>query len=129
MFDRSTVAGNAGPLGLAAAVLLAIAAAMPAAAQTAVPPPLVEPGFSGIWVDDTGEGAIEISACGERLCGRIVWLKKPTDRTGRPLTDGYNPEAGKRNRPICGLPVIGDLKRQANGAWDAGWISLSTTHL
>lgn len=100
----------------------------PAAAQAVVAPPapgLAAPatgGFAGIWFDDTGDGAIEIAACGDRLCGRIVWLKSPTDKAGRPLTDGYNPEATKRKRPICGLPVIGDLKRQTNGAWDAGWI-------
>jgi uncharacterized protein (DUF2147 family) len=90
------------------------------------PPPAPAPdttvGFAGVWLDDTGDGAIEISPCGERLCGRIVWLKSPTDKAGRPLTDGYNPETAKRKRPICGLPVIGDLKRQSGGSWDAGWI-------
>ena len=78
--------------------------------------------INGVWIDDKGDGAIEIAPCGERLCGRIVWLKVPNDKVGRPLTDGYNPEAAKRKRPICGLPVIGDLKLQQNGAWDAGWI-------
>ncbi len=83
--------------------------------------PTVNP-FAGVWIDNTGDGAIEIAPCGDRLCGRIVWLKAPNDKSGRPLTDGYNPEAAKRNRPICGLPVIGDLKAQRSGAWDAGWI-------
>jgi uncharacterized protein (DUF2147 family) len=91
-------------------------------AQTGAPPNQTA-GFAGIWLDDTAEGAIEIAPCGERLCGRIVWLKNPNDKaTGRPLMDGYNPETTKRKRPICGLPVIGDLKRQTSGAWDAGWI-------
>jgi uncharacterized protein (DUF2147 family) len=80
------------------------------------------PGPTGVWLDDTGDGAIEIAPCGERMCGRIVWLKSPNDKAGRPLMDGYNPETMKRKRPICGLPVIGDLKLQSNGAWDAGWI-------
>jgi len=105
---------------LAAAGLFAAAAA----AQTTgpLPPPNPVGAFAGIWFDDTGDGAIEIGPCGDRLCGRIVWLKSPNDKAGRPLTDGYNPEAAKRSRPICGLPVIGDLRRQTNGAWDAGWI-------
>jgi uncharacterized protein (DUF2147 family) len=60
--------------------------------------------------------------CGDRLCGRIVWLKDPTDRAGRPLTDGYNPDARKRRQPICGLQVLGDLKRVGGDTWDAGWI-------
>lgn len=79
-------------------------------------------GFIGVWYDDTGKGAVEISSCGSSLCGRIVWLREPNDANGRPLTDGYNPEAGKRKRPICGLPVLGGLKRQSNGTWDDGWI-------
>lgn len=106
----------------AAAMLLAGATA--AFAQTAAPLPPPDPtaGLAGIWYDDTGKGAVEIGMCGARLCGRIVWLQQPNDKAGRPLTDGYNPEATKRNRPICGLAVIGDLQRQRDGAWDLGWI-------
>lgn len=112
-------------LAIASAVSVAGAQTPPGGnVQTPSSPQIqaVPPGFTGVWLDDTGDGAIEIMPCGERLCGRIVWLKAPNDKTGRPLTDGYNPEAAKRKRPICGLPVIGDLKRQTNGAWDAGWI-------
>jgi uncharacterized protein (DUF2147 family) len=98
----------------------------PHPAPSAVPNPsavpVPAPALAGVWLDDKGDGAIEITPCADRLCGRIVWLKAPNDKAGRPLTDGYNPVATKRNRPICGLPVIGDLKRQSSGAWDAGWI-------
>lgn len=79
-------------------------------------------GYAGVWLDDKGEGAIEIGPCADRLCGRIVWLRAPLDRSGRPLTDGNNPDPRQRLRPICGLPVIGDLKRQRAGTWDEGWI-------
>ncbi len=84
--------------------------------------PTTVPGFGGIWLDDTGQGAIEIAQCADRLCGRIVWLRAPVDKAGRPLTDGNNPDARQRVRPICGLPVIGDLRRQRDGSWDEGWI-------
>jgi uncharacterized protein (DUF2147 family) len=106
---------------LAVLALATGAAACPSAAQTAAAAPPV-PGPVGIWYDDTGEGAVEIAACGERLCGHIVWLKTPTDNTGRPLTDGLNPEPAQRVRPICGLQVIGNLEPLRSGAWDAGWI-------
>jgi uncharacterized protein (DUF2147 family) len=79
-------------------------------------------GYGGIWYDDTGQGAVEIGTCRDRLCGRIVWLREPVDKAGRPLTDGFNSDPARRQRPICGLPVIGDLKRQGSGAWDEGWI-------
>ncbi len=79
-------------------------------------------GLTGVWVDDTGKGAIEISECGTNLCGRIVWLKDQTNTKGEPLTDKLNERASQRDRHICGLQVIGDLARQPNGSWDAGWI-------
>jgi uncharacterized protein (DUF2147 family) len=79
-------------------------------------------GVQGVWIDAKGEGAVEIGPCGEKLCGRIVWVKDPNDKAGKPLVDLFNPEPSKKKRPICGLPIIGDLKRQPDGSWDAGWI-------
>jgi len=116
------------PLQMAAGVIGAVicsgalfsaAAQPPSAAPQAAPPPLP---ISGVWVNDTGKGAIEIGQCGDKLCGSIVWLKDPNDKSGKPLTDGYNPEASKRRRPICGLQVIGDVKRISANIWDKGWI-------
>ena len=78
---------------------------------------------AGIWIDDTGKGAIEIGPCNrDRLCGRIVWLREPADKAGKPLTDGLNSNASQRQRPICGLQVIGEVKRVGAKAWDEGWI-------
>lgn len=107
--------------GVAGLGLLALAAEIraQAAPPKAVPAP---PSYAGVWFDDTGQGAVEIGPCAERLCGHIVWLRSPLDKAGRPLTDGNNPDARQRQRPICGLPVIGDLKRQRTGSWDEGWI-------
>lgn len=88
-------------------------------AQGAPPAPN---GYSGVWYDDTGDGAIEINACGPNLCGRIVWLKNQIAPDGGMLTDIYNPDPKNKRRPICGLDIIGNLKRQSDGTWDAGWI-------
>lgn len=79
------------------------------------------PAEVGVWVDHDGKGAIEIKQCGQALCGNIVWLKQPLNDEGQPLYDRRNPDAGKRNRPICGLPVIGNVRQTAEG-WDEGWI-------
>jgi uncharacterized protein (DUF2147 family) len=71
---------------------------------------------------------VELGACGDkppdrdRICGWIVALKVPNDDKGRPLRDGYNEDEKLRRRPICGLPVLGGLKRQPSGAYDEGWI-------
>jgi uncharacterized protein (DUF2147 family) len=58
----------------------------------------------GIWFDHTGRGAVEITACGSALCGRVVWLR-----------DAYN-------RSACGLQIIGNVRPAKGGAWDGGWI-------
>lgn len=76
----------------------------------------------GIWYDDSGKGAVEIVACGDRLCGRIVWLSAPLNDQGEPKTDRLNPKPDNRTRPICGLQVIGGLQRLDDGGWDSGWI-------
>ena len=85
-------------------------------------PAASEAGPVGTWIDHTGRGAVAIAPCGTELCGRIIWLKDPNDKQGRPLRDGNNPDRAQRMRAICGLPIIGGLKRQRDGSWDEGWI-------
>lgn len=78
--------------------------------------------ISGIWYDDTAKGAIELYPCGDNFCGRIVWLRRPTGKSGQPLRDAHNPEPNQRQRPICGLPVVADIHPQSDGTWDGGRI-------
>ena len=58
----------------------------------------------GVFVDHRGDGAIEFKACGNKLCGRVVWVR-----------DGAPPEA-------CGTEIIGDASPVGDGVWDGGWI-------
>ncbi len=61
----------------------------------------------GIWLDDTGRGAVEIKPCantGDALCGNVVWVKSTGD------TDG------------CGKQIMGDVMPVGQGRWDNGWI-------
>ncbi|GGF50582.1 hypothetical protein GCM10007301_07460 [Azorhizobium oxalatiphilum] len=76
--------------------------------------------FSGPWLTDDGEAAIEFRTCGEGLCGVIVWLKSPLD-DGEPARDDHNPDPRLRDRPLCGLAVIGSLHRNGD-QMDGGWI-------
>jgi uncharacterized protein (DUF2147 family) len=98
--------------GAVGALILAAATLLPAAnAQTQ---PQIAP-LTGVWIDHTGRGAVEIHTCGNQICGRIAWLKDATDSKGGPAKD-------KKGRPLCGLQIIGDLKPTSNGVWDGGWI-------
>ena len=80
---------------------------------------------TGVWIDDSGNGAVEIYVCAERadrLCGRIVWLREPLNAQGVPKRDRYNPKESLQTRPICGLPILGNLARMQEGGFDNGWI-------
>ena len=97
-----------------------VTAALVALAQ--VPSAKAADQAAGLWYDHTGRGAVEIAPCASGLCGYIVWLKDSNDKHGRPLHDALNDDPKKRNRPICGLQVMGSLKPQSDGSWDNGWI-------
>jgi uncharacterized protein (DUF2147 family) len=61
-------------------------------------------GPTGVWIDHTGRGAVEITECNGALCGRIVWLKDAA------------------NNSVCGTQVIGNAKPVGGDTWDGGWI-------
>jgi uncharacterized protein (DUF2147 family) len=75
--------------------LATLAAAGPASAQSPA---------TGIWIDHTGRGAVEITECGANLCGRLVWFKD------------------KANKKGCGVQIIGNAKPVGKDTWDGGWI-------
>jgi len=82
-----------------------------------------DPREAGVWYDDTGKGAVKIEICTPTtLCGKIYWLQEPMATNGQPKTDRYNPDSTMRTRPICGLPVLGDLEQISGGGFDNGWV-------
>ncbi len=82
-------------LSLAVLVLSGFA---PAAAFAAPSP-------TGVWIDHTSRGAVEIKDCGNgNLCGHVVWTKDAVDSKG------------------CGLQILGNVKSVGGNQWDNGWI-------
>jgi uncharacterized protein (DUF2147 family) len=65
----------------------------------------------GEWVTEDGEGRVRIRACGQALCG-VISSGDPKD------TDRHNPDAGKRNRPLLGTPVLIDMKSINSKRWE-----------
>jgi len=124
-FDRrESRVGRRGLMSLAAVLFTAAIVSSGPTSLAQIPVPSAPPGPTGVWIDHTGRGAVEIAPCGQgqTLCGRIVWMKAPADTKGLPLLDGRNPDRTQRSRPICGLQIIGELKPQRDGSWDNGWI-------
>jgi uncharacterized protein (DUF2147 family) len=62
------------------------------------------PDPTGIWMNDTGRGAVEIKQCGDALCGKVVWVKNAADADG------------------CGKQILGNVAPVGGGRWDNGWI-------
>ena len=73
-------------------------------ATFATTPSLAASEPTGLWYDDTGRGAVEITKCGANLCGKLVWLKDAA------------------NKSTCGTQIIGNVKPMGGGTWDGGWI-------
>jgi uncharacterized protein (DUF2147 family) len=77
-------------------------------AETPRPAPLSP---IGTWVAENGEGRVRIDPCGRALCG-VVAAANAGD------TDWRNPDPGKRNRPLLGLPVLIDMRPTRKERWE-----------
>ena len=80
------------------------------------------PGVTGLWVAQDGKGAVDIEPCGEKLCGRITWLRDPLNADGKPKRDIHNAQTSLQSRPICGLPILSNFHQDGPDAWTGGQI-------
>ena len=44
----------------------------------------------GMWLTDGGKSHVKIDACGDKLCGEIVWLKEANNDDGSAKVDVNN---------------------------------------
>lgn len=100
---------------LAAALL----ATVPATAQSGSQ--AQDPAF-GYWLTANGKAIVQLAPCGGTTCGKMVWVANTLDAEGAPKLDLQNRDHAKRDRPICGIELLGGLDRAAPGAWSDGWI-------
>lgn len=90
---------------------------------------LALPGFAastpddiiGIWKDGKGKGHVQIYKQNGKYYGRIVWLQKPKDETGKPKLDKNNPNTSLRNKPLLGLTMLKNFAYD-DGEWSGGHI-------
>jgi uncharacterized protein (DUF2147 family) len=80
----------------------------------------------GIWKTEKDDSKVEIFRCGSRICGKIVWLKKPayTDSkegvVGTPIIDRKNPDPALKSRPVLGLQILNDFTKKGDDTWANG---------
>lgn len=105
--------GASRPVRAALAAMTITGLPVPAAlAQAALP--------QGEWLID-GRAAVQIYDCAGLMCGRIVWLKVPRDAVGRLDRDKNNPDKALRQRELCGLTIIWNLRPDGPDRWRDGW--------
>ena len=80
----------------------------------------------GYWNTAGNSSKLEIFPCGEKLCGKVVWMKNShyvnanDGPVGTPKIDRKNPDPSLRQRPIIGLQVIEGLSAMADNWWEHG---------
>jgi uncharacterized protein (DUF2147 family) len=104
--------------------IFTIAAALLLAATTAFG--AVPANILGSWKTDGGDSKLEFFKCGEKICGKIIWLKVPKyiDSNDGPVgttkVDRKSPDPKLRSRPILGLQVMKGLTAKGANQWDSG---------
>jgi uncharacterized protein (DUF2147 family) len=73
----------------------------------------------GVWLIEE-KAAVQIFDCKGLLCGRILWLQAPHDSQGQLKRDMKNPDSALRQRELCGLTVLWDLRSTGPNQWDDG---------
>jgi uncharacterized protein (DUF2147 family) len=83
----------------------------------------------GIWLNAEQDASIEITMCGERYCGRIIWLKEPDypagakdGMPGTPKLDHNNPDPMHRKDPIIGLEIVKAFRFVGDDRWEDGTV-------
>lgn len=75
----------------------------------------------GVWTNENKEARFEIYNCGNKLCGKIIWLQEP-NRDGKPKTDINNPDKKLQSRPLNGLVFLKGFEYDEENKWDDGTI-------
>jgi uncharacterized protein (DUF2147 family) len=81
-------------------------------------------GILGVWKTNGGESQVEIFMCGEKFCGRIIWLQNPIHVGNKeifaPILDHNNPDPDLRNRPVLGLIILNGFIADGEYTWGGG---------
>lgn len=76
----------------------------------------------GKWLTENGKSIVDVYHCGDSYCGKIIWLKEPLNKEGKPKMDIHNPDKSLRKRPVVGLEILKHLKFKGPNNWGDGKI-------
>jgi uncharacterized protein (DUF2147 family) len=79
-----------------------------------------------LWKTEKGDVHLEFFGCGEKICGKIVWLYEPKyvneidEPVGIAKFDRKNPDPTLMNRLILGLQVMKGVTYLGKNKWGGG---------
>ena len=74
----------------------------------------------GVWLTGSKKGKVEIYKCGNKYCGKIVWLKDPFYEDGSPKRDKNNPDSKMHQREIIGTVILSGFVYDEEYEWEDG---------
>jgi uncharacterized protein (DUF2147 family) len=99
-------------------LILLLSILLSAAPMTA--PPSAD-AILGVWANGSGKGHIQIFKSGGKYNGKIIWLREPNGKDGKPKIDRHNPDPGKRTQPVMGMVMLRGFVFD-DGEWTNGHI-------
>jgi len=83
--------------------------------------------IEGVWYNQVKDAKIDIVKCGDKYCGKIVWLQEANypsgskDGTpGTPKLDHNNPDPALKKVPVMGLQIVWDFQFVGDNLWKNG---------
>lgn len=75
----------------------------------------------GVWLTESQDAKIKIYKSQNKYFGKVIWIKEPLDKDGKPVVDRNNPESALQKQPILGLSIITNMA-YSNKEWSGGKI-------
>ena len=75
----------------------------------------------GTWYNAEKTSRVQFYKQGEKLFGKIVWLKEPLE-AGKPRVDKLNSDVKLRTRPLLGLVFLTNFTADGAKIWEDGEI-------
>lgn len=83
----------------------------------------------GVWYDQVKDAKIDVFKCGDKYCGKLVWLREPNyppgskeGTPGTPKLDNNNPDPALRKAPRLGLEIVKDFQFAGDSLWKNGTV-------
>jgi uncharacterized protein (DUF2147 family) len=75
----------------------------------------------GVWLNQVQDAKIEIYKNNGKYHGKVIWIKNPLDKDGKPVKDIKNPNDKLITKPVLNSVIIKDLVYNDN-QWSGGTV-------